>query len=148
MEHKFRCICGQEEVSINFKNELLPPETLIAIYCPKCSGEVKFNPETMIKDNNWILEYEMDIARLMGSNLPASHLAVLSPELIFDEDYCSWRGIYPGDHIDSLKEKESIVSLAKVDPKRYIQELKTWANSRMEKLKSQGWRKAHERVTV
>ncbi|MBF0487950.1 MAG: hypothetical protein HQK98_07290 [Nitrospirae bacterium] len=148
MDHTFKCSCGAQEVSINFRNEILPPETLMALYCPVCSKGVAFNPETMIADNGWILEYEMDIARLMAKNLPAEHLRKLSPEVIFDEDYCSWRGIYPNDHMDSLREKEEIVSIAKVNPKQYLQEIKAWANTRMERLKGQGWRKAHERVTV
>lgn len=148
MEHKFKCKCGQEEVSINFKNEIMPPELLVGLYCPKCSKETTFNPESMVKDNDWIMEYEMDVARLMAKNLSADHIAMLSPELIFDEDYCSWRGIYPGDHVDSLKEKEEILAIAKVNPRKYLEEIKNWANNRMAKLKSEGWRKAHERVTV
>ncbi|MCI4626247.1 MAG: hypothetical protein L3V56_09840 [Candidatus Magnetoovum sp. WYHC-5] len=148
MEYKFKCKCGAEEVSVNFKNEIMPPELLIGLYCPRCSQDVTFEPQTMVKDNGWIMEYEMDVARLMAKNLPADIIVRLSPELIFDEDYCSWRGIYPGDHIDSLKEKEQILAIAKVDPRRYLEEIKHWANNRMDKLRKEGWRKAHERVAV
>ncbi|MBF0606907.1 MAG: hypothetical protein SFH39_03505 [Candidatus Magnetobacterium sp. LHC-1] len=148
MDHSFRCSCGQYEVSMTFKNEILPPETLSALYCPKCSTSVEFNPDTMIRDNGWVIEYDMEIARLMSNSMPAEHLRCLNPDMIFVEDYCSWRGIYPGDHVDSLKEKESIVSMAKVNPKKYITEIKDWANRRTERLKQEGWRKAHERVAV
>lgn len=148
MDHSFKCNCASEEVSITLKNEILPPETLLAVYCPKCSKGVEFNPATMVKDNGWILEYEMDIATLLSAGMPSEHKKNLSPELIFDEDYCSWRGVYPGDHTDSIKEREQILALAKVDPKRYLSEMKSWANSRMEKLKQQGWRKASDRVAV
>jgi hypothetical protein len=148
MDHTFKCRCETREVSINFRNEILPPETLFGLYCPECSKGIEFNPETMIRDNGWILEYEMEVARLMARSLPAEHIRNLSPEVIFDEDYCSWRGLYPDDHVDSLREKEEIVSLAKVNPKQYLQEIKSWANKRVERLKNEGWRKAHERVAV
>lgn len=148
MDHSFKCSCGAQEVSITLKNEILPPETLLGIYCPKCSESVNFNPETMVRDNGWVLEYEMEVATLLAAGMPFEHKRNLSPELIFDEDYCSWRGVYPGDHTDSIKEREQILALAKVDPKRYLQEMRTWANTRMEKLRQQGWRKANDRVAV
>ncbi len=148
MEHTYLCKCGEKEVSITYKNELMPHETFSAIYCPKCSGDVQFDHETMVADNNWIIEYDMEVARFSGHKLPADHSGNLSPELLFDEDYCSWRGIYPGDHVDSIMEREKILELAKKDPKRYLEEIKNWGNNRMERLKQEGWRKAHDRVEV
>ncbi|MBF0566681.1 MAG: hypothetical protein HQK89_15760 [Nitrospirae bacterium] len=148
MDHTFKCACGASEVSINFKNEILPPETLVALYCPKCSKNVAFDSSSMVQDNGWIIEYDMEVASLMANSMPAEHLRNLSPSVIFEEDYCSWRGLYPGDHVDSLKEREAILAIAKVNPKKYLEEIKSWANKRMERLKSEGWRKAHERVAV
>jgi hypothetical protein len=68
----------------------------------------------------------------------------LSPEILFDQGYVTWRGTYPGDHIDIVKENIEIAQLAKVYPKRYFSEIKTWAISRMVRLKEEGWRKAYD----
>ncbi len=148
MEHTYTCKCGAKEVSITYKNELMPHETLTNIYCPQCSKDVELDPTTMVADNGWIVKYDMDVARFSAHKLPADDIVRLSPELLFREDYCSWRGIYPGDHIDSVQEREEILSLAKKDPKLYLERMKDWANSRMEKLREEGWIKAHERVEV
>jgi len=99
----------------------------------------------MIYDNGWIIEYDMDIAGVMGQNLPSGEI---TPAFIFDEGFCTWRGIYPSDHIDSVREREEIVKLAKTDPKRYFREIKEWGLKRMERLAADGWRKANEREDV
>lgn len=66
----------------------------------------------------------------------------IAPGLLFDQGYCSWNGVYPGDHLDSVREREQIIALAKTGPGEYIRKLRTWAVGRMEKLKNEGWRKA------
>ena len=58
-----RCKCGNQTAGLNFKDELVSAEVLGGLYCPACSGEVKYNPETMLIDNGWIIEYDMDVAR-------------------------------------------------------------------------------------
>jgi hypothetical protein len=70
---------------------------------------------------------------------------VVTPEFIFDEGYCTWRGVYPGDHLDSAREREELLKLAKTDKKRYFEEFAGWGIKRMERLALQGWRKANER---
>jgi len=96
----------------------------------------------MLYDNGWIIEYDMDIAQFIGKNLPDTHI---TPEFLFDEGYCTWRGTYPTDHLDSVREREEIIKLAKTDPKRYFKEIKRWGIERMERLAAEGWRKANER---
>ncbi|NTW58942.1 MAG: hypothetical protein HGA43_07235, partial [Nitrospirae bacterium] len=49
---------------------------------------------------------------------------------------------YPGDHLDSVREREKIIALAKTDPLEYLKQLKSWAVERTEKLHHEGWRKA------
>jgi hypothetical protein len=87
----------------------------------------------------------MEIAGLYCSRLPVSERDNISPETLFDEGYATWRGVYPGDHIDSIKEKLEITKLAKTDPPRYFREIKAWAVNRMARLRDEGWRKAHDR---
>ncbi len=115
-------------------------------FCPACSPAVGFNPGSMIADNGWIIEYDMDIARFAGRNI--SREEALSPEFIFDEGYCTWRGLYPNDHIDSANERNQLAKLAKSDPRRYFDELRKWGNARMERLAREGWRKAREKEPV
>ena len=144
MDHKIICKCGKRDASFNFKNEIMPPETIETLYCPDCSGDVELDASRMIQDNGWVIHYDMDVAGLYGKRLPAHEAEKVSPELLFDEGYVTWRGVYPGDHIDSIHERQELAKLAKTDPKKYFQEMKSWAVTRMARLKDQGWRKADE----
>lgn len=146
MDHKISCTCGKNSVSFNFKDDVLPTEVVSRLFCPECSKPVGFNPGTMIADNGWIIEYDMDVARFMGQKIVRDQ--ALSPDYIFDGGYCSWRGVYPNDHIDSARERDELTKLAKTDPKRYFQELRSWGNQRMERLAREGWRKANETEPV
>lgn len=144
MEYSMSCACGLKEASFNFRDEIMPPEVINRLYCPDCSRDIVYNPETMIADNGWIIEYDMEIARFSALKLPVSLRDKVSPEMLFDEGYATWRGIYPGDHIDSAKEREALLSLAKVNPKKYFETIKSWGVERMERLRAEGWRKAND----
>lgn len=146
VDHKIMCTCGKNGASFNFRDDIMSTEVINRLFCPLCSSTVGYNPGTMLSDNGWIIEYDMDIARFMAQNI--SHAEAIDPEFLFNEGYCTWRGIYPGDHIDSAKEREELAKLAKTDPKRYFNEIKTWGIRRMERLAQEGWRKAHEREYV
>ncbi len=143
MDHSVVCKCGKNEASFMFKNELMPPETVEALYCPECSGEVPVNTDLMLKDNEWVIHFDMEITELYKGRLPYNK-EQLSPELLFDEGYVTWRGFYPGDHLESAKERKKIAKLAKTDPAQYFREIKNWATKRMSRLKKEGWRKAYD----
>ncbi len=143
MEYSMRCSCGGREASFNFRDEIMPPEVISRLYCPNCSGEIGFNPETMLADNGWVIEYDMEVAKFSALKTPHLLKKELTPEVLFDEGYATWRGIYPGDHIDSAREREEIVAMAKSDPKAYIERIKNWGVERMERLRKEGWRKAN-----
>lgn len=138
-DRKIMCACGKNKVSFNFKDDLLPPEAVNGLYCPACSAAVSFKAESMISDNGWIIDYNMEIAGFMARK---TEQASITPEFLFDEGYCTWRGIYPNEHIDSAREREELLKLAKTDPKRYFREITAWGNRRMERLARDGWRKA------
>ncbi len=148
MEHQFMCNCGKKNASFNFKNEIMPAEIISALYCPECSGSVEHDPGVMLNDNGWVIEYDMDIARLYGQKMADAERESNSPELLFDNGYATWRGIYPGDHIDSVRERTELHEMSKTDPGRYIEEIRDWSIRRMDKLRKEGWRKAHERETI
>ncbi len=145
-DHSINCSCGKQSASFNFKDDVLPHEVIVGLFCPSCSGTVAFAPATMISDNKWIIDYNMEVARFAMNKVAAA--PQITPDFIFDEGYCTWRGVTPSDHIDSLREREQLTHLAKTDPKRYFAEIRTWGNSRMERLAREGWRKANERETV
>jgi hypothetical protein len=131
----------------NFKNEIMSGDVINRIYCPECSRDIKFDPETMVVDNGWVIEYDMEIARFQAQKIRMSAEKV-TPDFIFDEGYCTWRGVYPTDHIDSVLERTEIMKLAKINPRKYLEEMKEWANTRMERLTREGWRKARENSSV
>ncbi len=141
VDHRVICKCATNSVSFNFRDNVMPENVIRALYCPRCSSDLAFDPESMVRDNTWVIDYDMEVAEFMKPKLPAARI---TPEFIFDKGYATWRGVYPGDEVDSAREREEIVKLAKTDPKRYFTEFKTWAVTRMERLKSEGWRKANE----
>lgn len=139
MDYKVSCECGKYTASFSFRDNIMPPEVVNRLYCPECATDVNFDPSKMLIDNGWIIEYDMDVARFSARVLPIKDI---SPEFIFDEGYCTWRGMYPMDYIDSVNERQKIMELSKIDPRRYLEELKSWGIQRMERLKVEGWRKA------
>jgi len=143
MEFSMKCQCGARQASFHFQDNIMPPEVISRLYCPFCQREEALSSVSTIEDNGWTIEYDMDVAGFSAINLPGHLRGRISPSMLFDEGYASWRGIYPGDHIDSASEREEIVKLAKVDPKAYMARMREWATSRMEKLASEGWRKAN-----
>jgi hypothetical protein len=146
VDHSINCSCNKSHASFNFKDEVLPFEVITKLYCPACSPAVVQDSSNMIVDNGWIIQYDMDVARFMLQKKATA--SDVTPEFIFDEGYCTWRGVTPSDHIDSVREREQLTQLAKTDRKRYFEEIRSWGNNRMERLAREGWRKANERDSV
>jgi hypothetical protein len=146
VDHSINCSCGKKSASFNFKDDVLPHEVITDLYCPSCSTGVSPDPGSMLTDNGWVIAFNMDVARFMMQKVaPALQI---TPDYIFDEGYCTWRGVTPSDHIDSVKEREQLNAIAKSDPKRYFEEIRSWGNNRMARLAQEGWRKANEREPV
>ncbi|MBI5102865.1 MAG: hypothetical protein HZB33_13660 [Nitrospirae bacterium] len=141
VDHSMSCRCGSNSASFNFKDEVMPAEVVSGLYCPKCSGDIPYDPSAMLKDTGWIIEYDMEVARFMGQCLPSSKI---TPEYLFDEGYCTWRGVYPTDHTDSVCERAELIKLSKINPRQYLEEFKKWGIERMQRLEEEGWRKARE----
>ncbi len=142
LEVKVKCNCGKEDVRINLKNNIMPEEVIERIYCPEESNSVEFNKNTMINDNGWIIQYNMEVAKFIGSKKLNIDPEKITPEFLFDEGYATWKEIFPGELELSKKERERLMDLAKKDKRKYFEEMKNWANSRMLKYKKEGWRKA------
>ena len=147
MDHAISCRCGAQIARFQFKDSLLPPEVITDLRCPSCAAGIVFDAQSMIRDNGWILAFNMEIARFMLNQHPLP-IGGITPEFLFDEGYGTWRGMTPTDALDALRERELILQYAKTDPKRYFEELRNWGTARMSRLGKEGWRKAREEATV
>jgi hypothetical protein len=134
-----KCKCSSKTASFHFKDNIMTEQVIKTLYCPNCSSDINVNPEKMIVDNGWVIEYDMDIAKLMGQKISNT---IITRDILFDEGYCTWNGVYPGDHMHSVKEREDITALAKSNPSMYLNRIRAWAKERAERLKNEGWRKA------
>lgn len=143
MEYSKKCECGSREASFHFQDNIMPPEVIGRLYCPDCQRAAEADASALVEDNGWAIEFDMELAAFSASRLPSQLKNDLTPSAIFDGGYATWRGVYPGDHIDSAKEREEIVKIAMVNPREYITKLRDWANQRMDRLAREGWRKAN-----
>lgn len=141
MAFRRRCSCSKAYASIHNDGSFMPEEVILNLYCPECGRSVLFDPETMMEDNGWIIEYDMEIANNLASRVGLAHGQV-TPEILFDNGYSSWNGYSPNDQEDKAKEKAELISLAGEDRRRYIEEFKVWTSMRLKRLSEEGWRKA------
>ncbi|MFP3869671.1 MAG: hypothetical protein ACLFVT_02165 [Syntrophobacteria bacterium] len=124
-----------------FKNHILPPQVINNLHCPECSGDVEFDVECMIADNDWILHFDMDLARgfLERARIGTDRL---SPAFLFDEGYATWNGFTPTELKQKLAERQEIIALAPQNMLHYLEEMKRWGCERARRLREAGWRKA------
>jgi hypothetical protein len=95
----------------------------------------------MLVDNDWILEFDLFLARgfLQRANIST---AQFSPVFLFDEGYATWNGFTPNELDQRLAERQEIIALAKKDMRRYLTEIKRWGCERAQRFREAGWRKA------
>ncbi len=140
-DHMIRCHCGRSSASLMFRDEIFPEELVSTVYCPICSAGQEFDESTMIADNDWVIEFDMEVADFFRGRA-AELVDDISPAALFDGGYATWRGVYPGDHLDSARERQELLKLARTDKLRYFKEFRDWGLKRMERLRLEGWRKA------
>jgi len=139
--HRVSCSCGRKQANLFFKNHILNLSVISNIFCPECSRNVNFDAKSMLKDNDWILEFDLVLAR--GCLHSAStNTADLSPAFIFDQGYASWNGFTPDELDQRLVERQQIIGLADQDMRLYLAEIKRWGSARVKKFREAGWRKA------
>ncbi|MBU0485740.1 MAG: hypothetical protein KKB30_14645 [Proteobacteria bacterium] len=139
--HK-RCECGAVIVQFHLRDNVLPQEVVSRLFCPACPGDAPFDRATMVNDNGWIIEFDMQLARniMVARNLLDPDSA--TPEYIFDQGYACWLETYPGEKDEIKEEKAEIIKLLKIDQRAYLEKIQSWNINRLNKLKSEGWRKA------
>ncbi len=136
------CECENMKVQLFMRDNILLQEAVSRLFCPKCPGDsAAFNPETMVNDNGWIIEYDMVLARMLLSRNLQIDPEEVTPEFIFDQGYATWQEMYPGEQVDIKKERDELVKLVKEDQKKYLQAIQQWNIDRVAQLKTEGWRK-------
>jgi hypothetical protein len=135
-----RCVCGQRTAYLNFRDYILPPHILVNLYCPDCSAQARFDPETMVTDCGWVMEFDMEGAH--ACFIKRGLWPDLSPEYIFDQGYLTWQGFSPLDHELRAQLHQRLAPLIKQDLNLFLQSLKTEWLAHVEKLKAEGWRRA------
>jgi hypothetical protein len=116
-------------------------EVIECLFCLGCSAAQELDPETMVRDNDWIIEYDMDLARMFAITKLSMDPAHVNPEFLFDEGYVTWREMYPGETEDITDERNKIIAMKDSDPKGYLAAINSWAVERIQRLKDDGWRK-------
>jgi hypothetical protein len=120
------------------------PQVIARLFCPSCPGNGAFNSTTMLCDNDWIIEYDMELAQgLLVKKLQIGPEDVV-PEFIFDKGYACWQEMYPGEKEDIKEDREKIIGLLQQDRNVYLQAMQDWNIERIERLKSAGWRKVQQ----
>ncbi len=142
LEIRKTCQCGRHSAQFHMRDNILTQEVIANLYCPQCSGSVDLDETTMIHDNGWIIEYDMDLARFLVVSRLMVDAAVVEPGYLFDSGYACWLEMYPGEKDDILAERQEIMAIQKEDPTRYLREISRWNIARIERLKEEGWRKA------
>jgi hypothetical protein len=142
LEVRKTCKCGQNNVQFHLRDNILSQEVISELYCPECSNQVTLDPATMLVDNGWVIEYDMDLARFMTVSKLMLDAETIQPGYLFDSGYACWLEMYPGEKQDILDERAEILKLQKNDPRRYLQEISSWNIARIQRLKADGWRKA------
>ncbi len=136
------CECGAHIVQFHLHNNIMLPEIIDRLFCPTCSKETVFDETTMLDDNGWVIEYDIELAQDLAMKKLMIDPSQVVPAFIFDNDYARWQEMYPGEQKDIKVEKEEIVKLLAEDQKKYLMAIHSWNVSRIEQLKEAGWRRA------
>ena len=142
IEVKKTCECGKHEVQLHLRDNIMSREVIVSLFCPECSGDCTINEETALTDNNWVIEYDLELARFLAAAKLQLMPDTVTPAFLFDSGYATWREMYPGEQQDILEERQEIMALLKTDPQEYLRQINSWNIARVERLKADGWRKA------
>jgi hypothetical protein len=134
------CECGRNAALLIFRDNLLPREILLALYCPRCRGQAVWDGATMLEDCGWVLEYDVAGAQAFLDRRGLARQA--TPEFLFYEDYLSWQGLAPGDQEIKSRMHQRLAPLIEQDLALYLKSLKSEWLAHVAQLKAAGWRKA------
>jgi len=135
------CECGAHTVQFHLKDNIMVPQVIVRLFCPSCPGNSAFDNETMLCDNDWTIEYDMDVARTMLEKKLQIDPEDVVPGFVFDKGYACWQEMYPGEQEDIKEDREKIIELLQQDRNVYLHAMQNWNIERIERLKAAGWRK-------
>jgi len=138
------CECGTHTVQFHLRDNIMAPQVISRLFCPSCPGNTAYDQETMLCDNGWIIEYDMELARTMLEKKLQIDPEDVVPEFIFDRSYACWQEMYPGEQKDIKEDREKIIELLQQDRNVYLHAMQNWNIERIERLKSAGWRKVQQ----
>ncbi|MFP7754214.1 hypothetical protein ACLG6S_06070 [Thermodesulfobacteriota bacterium B35] len=141
IEVRKTCRCGRQTAQFHMRDNIMSQEVIAELYCPECK-KPELDPETMLSDNGWVIEYDMELARFLAVSRLMVDPESVRPGYLFDSGYACWLEMYPGEKEDIMEERKEIMALQKEDPTRYLKEISRWNIARIERLKADGWRKA------
>ena len=136
------CRCGRHLVQFHLRDNVMNEQVIAALYCPLCPAREDSNPDVVLSDNNWIIEYDMELARFLAAAKLQLSPESVDPGYLFDSGYATWQEMYPGEQQDILDERREIMGLSRTDPREYLRRINSWNIARVERLKADGWRKA------
>lgn len=136
------CECGKQQVQFHLRDNVMSQEVILRLYCPQCSAGTNPGRETMLKDNGWVIEYDLELAQFMAAAKLQLPPDAVDAAFLFDSGYATWQELYPGEHQDILAERREIMELLKSDSREYLQRISRWNIDRVARLKTEGWRKA------
>jgi hypothetical protein len=133
------CACGRSSAYLSCRDNLLPAEILVNLFCPACRpGEIEAS--SMLQDCGWVLEY--DVERAQGYFTLRGIRSLATPEFIFDEGYLSWQGLAPEDQEVNRGLHQRLAPLIEQDMALYLKSLRSEWIAHVAQLKAAGWRKA------
>ena len=137
---KTKCVCGQKSAEIFFGKMVLAESSVAKVFCPNCSRNIDSERNDRVWDNNWILEFDMNVLQVHAASMGIAPQDVTA-EWVFDQGYATWVGITPYDTDRRNQERAEIQKLAKTDLLAYYKAMKEWGLNREKKFMAEGWRK-------
>jgi hypothetical protein len=133
------CACGCNSAYLSFRDNTLPGEILVNLFCPECRPD-HIGDDTMLQDCGWVLEYDLERAQAFFTLRGIKRQA--TPEFIFDEGHLSWQGLAPRDQEVSTRLHQRLAPLIEQDLALYLKSLRSEWVAHVARLKAAGWRKA------
>lgn len=133
------CSCGRNSAYLSCRDNLLPAEILVNLFCPECRPDT-IAADAMLQDCGWVLEYDVDRAQGYFTRRGIGSRA--TPVFIFDAGYLSWQGLAPGDQEVNNRLHQRLAPLIEQDLTLYLQSLRSEWVAHVARLKAAGWRKA------
>jgi hypothetical protein len=136
------CACGKHQVQFHLRDNIMSPEVIRKLFCPHCAAGLNPDRATMLRDNGWVIEYDLELAQFLAAAKLQLSPDQVNPAFLFDSGYATWQELYPGEQQDILAQRGEIMELLKRDSREYLQRISHWNISRVAQLKTAGWRKA------